>query len=122
MLSVDLLKTPEEEDWYFENISADQLTNLFQSGDSISIALRGKDSFYLPGSKTTVLYVIRDSYGNVLAQHSKSQELVWKNIWTGGDSKNGELNVPSTPTNPGNYVLNLYFDGMHVAELPFTIS
>ena len=122
MLSVDLLKTPEEEDWYFENISADQLTNLFQSGDSISIALRSKDSFYLPGSKTTVLYVIRDSYGNVLAQHSKSQELVWKNIWTGGDSKNGELNVPSTPTNPGNYVLNLYFDGMHVAELPFTIS
>jgi hypothetical protein len=69
-----------------------------------------------------VLYVIRDSYGNVLGQHTQSEELVWKSIWSGGDSKNGELNLPSTPANPGNYVLNLYFDGMHVADLPFTIS
>ena len=122
MLQIDLLKTPEEENWYCENISNEQLTNQFQTGDRISMVLRSSDSFYLPGSKTSVLYVIRDSYGNVLSQHTKAEELVWKSIWTGGDSKNGELNVPSTPTNPGSYVLNLYFDGMHVAELPFTIS
>lgn len=122
MLTIDLLKTPEDENWYFENVTADQLTDQFQAGDSISIALRSSDSFYLPGSKTAVLYVIRDSYGNVLAQHTKQEEIVWKNIWTGGDSKNGELNVPSVPSSPGSYVLKLYFDSMFVAELPFTIS
>lgn len=122
MLTIDLLKTPEDGNWYFENISSDQLTDQFQAGDPISIALRSSDSFYLPGSKTTVLYVIRDSYGNVLAQHTKAEEIVWKSIWTGGDSKNGELDLPSTPANPGNYVLNLYFDGMHVADLPFTLN
>lgn len=122
MLSVDLLKTPDDENWYYENISAEQLTDQFQSGDSVSIALRSSGSFYLPGSRTQVLYVIRDSYGNVLSQHTHMEELIWKDIWTGGDSKNGELNLPSTPTNPGSYVLNLYFSGMHVAELPFTIS
>lgn len=122
MLTIDLLKTPEEENWYYENISAEQLTDQFQSGDRISIALRSSDTFYLPGSRTAVLFAIRDSYGNVLSQHTTLEEIVWKNIWTGGDSKNGELNVPNAPTNPGSYVLDLYFDGMHVAELPFTIS
>ena len=122
MLNIDLLKTPEEDNWHFENISSQLLTNQFQAGDNISIALRSSGSFYLPGAKTTVLYVMRDSYGNVLSQHTKAEEIVWKSIWTGGDSKNGELDVPSTPTNPGSYVLNLYFDGMHVADLPFTIS
>lgn len=121
MLTIDLLKTPEEENWYYENISADQLTDQFQAGDSISIALRSSDSFYLPGTRTPVLYVIRDSYGNVLSQHTKVEEIIWKDIWTGGDSKNGELNIPSVPSTPGSYVLNLYFDGMHVAELPFTL-
>lgn len=122
MLTIDLLKTPEEENWYYENISDDQLTDQFQSGDNISIVLRSSDSFYLPGSRTAVLYVIRDSYGNVLSQHTQEEELIWKNIWTGGDSKNGELDVPSVPTNAGSYVLKLYFDGMLVTELPFTIS
>jgi len=122
MLSIDLLKTPEEDNWYFENISDEQLTDQFQSGDNISIALRSADNFYLPGSKTSVLFVIHDSYGNVLFPHTQEQTIVWKDIWTGGDSKNGELDLPSTPTIPGEYVLNLYFDGMSVAELPFTIS
>ena len=122
MLTVDLLKTPEEENWYCENISDEQLTDQFQSGDGISVVLRSSDTFYLPGSKTTVLYVIRDSYGNVLSRHTKAEEIVWKSIWTGGDSKNGELDLPSVPESAGSYVLNLYFDGMHVAELPFSIS
>ena len=121
-LTIDLLKTPEEENWYCENIPDDQLTDQFQSGDGISIALRCSESFYLPGSQTAVLYVIRDSYGNVLSSHTVEEQIVWKSIWTGGDSKNGELELPSVPSHSGNYVLNLYFDGMHVAELPFTIS
>ena len=122
MLTIQLLKTPEEENWYSENIADSQLTDSFQSGDRISLTLRASDAFYLPASKTAVLFVVRDSYGNVLGQHTKLEELVWKNIWTGGDSKNGELDLPSTPTNPGSYTLELYFDGMSVAELPFTIS
>ena len=122
MLTVDLVKTPGEDNWHCEDLSADQMTDQFQAGDSVSIALRSNDSFYLPGSRTAVLYVIRDSYGNVLSQYSKLEEIIWKSIWTGGDSKNGELDLPAIPENPGSYVLNLYFDGMHVAELPFTIA
>ena len=121
MLTIDLLKTPEGGSWYFENISSDQLTDTFKAGDQISIALRSSDSFYLPGAQTKVLYVIEDSFGNIMAQHTQEETIVWKSIWSGGDSKNGELNVPSVPGYPGEFSLKLYFDGMLVTELPFTI-
>lgn len=122
MLTVDLIKTPSEEKWYCENVSDDQITNQFQLGDGISLMLRSSDSFYLPGSDTRVLFVIRDAYGNVLPQYTQEQTIVWKNIWTGGDSKNGELNVPAVPEYAGSYELSLYFDGQLVTTLPFTIT
>ncbi len=120
-LRADLVKTPEGE-WYFESIRSDDLTNQFAVGDPISIVLRCSESFYLPGSQTKILYVIRDTYGNVLSKYVVEETVVWKSIWDGGDTKNGELDIPSVPTNPGEYKLQLYFDGMSVAELTFTIS
>lgn len=122
MLTVDLIPTPSDEKWYCENISDQQITDQFQSGEGISIMLRSSDTFYLPGSETKVLFVIRDAYGNVLPQYTQEQTMVWKNIWTGGDSKNGELNVPALPEYPGEFQLGLYFDGRLVAEVPFTIA
>lgn len=120
-LSVDLVKTPEG-DWNFESIQTSDFTTEFASGDPISIVLRNSENFYLPGSRIKVLYVIRDSYGNVLSRYVSEQTLVWKDIWNGGDTRNGELDIPSVPTNPGQYKLQLYFDGMSVAEKDFTIQ
>jgi hypothetical protein len=121
-LSVDLVKTPEDEKWYYENLGSEAITETFKTGDKISIVLRSKDSFYLPGASVDILYVIRDTFGNVLTNFVSEESVSWKTIWNGGEVKNGELNLPKVPTNPGNYVLNLYFDGMSVAECGFTIQ
>ena len=76
----------------------------------------------MTGANVDVLYVIRDAYGNILPELTVEETYHWKNIWNGGDAKNGELTLPAAPTAVGDYVLNLYFDGMAVAELNFTIS
>ena len=122
MLKVDLVKTPDEEKWHYEPNSDLVLTDQFHTGDSISVVMRCDDSFYLPGSRVKVLYVIRDAYGNVLSPYTQEETLIWKNIWLRGDSKIGELTLPEVPASAGNYVLDLYFDGMSVAQLPFTVS
>ena len=122
MLKVNLVKTPDEEKWHYVPNSDVALTDQFHTGDSISVVLRCEDSFYLPGSRVKVLYVIRDSYGNVLSPYTQEEILIWKDIWMRGDSKIGELDLPAVPASTGNYVLELYFDGMAVAQLPFTIS
>lgn len=121
-LTMRLLKTPEQDSWYCENIPAEDFTDSFASGDSISIALSSDTSFYLPGNEVSILYVIRDTHGNVIPDLISEETVYWKNIWNGGNSKNGELDLPKAPTSAGEYVLNLYFDGQAVAEASFRIS
>ena len=121
-LQADLLKTPEADRWRCENVGEDAFTDTFASGEGISIALRNSESFYLPGTEVEILYVIRDAYGNVLPDYVATEKVYWKNIWLGGDAKNGELNLPKVPSSAGSYVLHLFVDGMAMAELPFTIQ
>lgn len=117
----DLLVTPDSGSWYAENISEDAFTDSFASGEGISVALRNTESFYLPGTEIELLCVVRDAYGNVLPDFVSAEKMYWKNLWLGGNSRNGEIDLTKVPTDAGNYVLHLYIDGMALAELPFTI-
>lgn len=121
-LQAKLLTTPEQTRWRAENIAADAFTDTFTLGDSISLALFNSKTFFLPGTEVEVLYVIRDAYGNVLPDYVVSEKVFWKNIWQGGDTKNGELTVPKVPASAGSYSLSLFVEGMKLAELPFTIQ
>ena len=121
-VTAQLLKTPEEKDWRYETVPDDAFTSQFSSGDSISIVLRSSTTFYLPGAETDILYVIRDAHGNVISELVSQEKVYWKNIWSGGDAKTGELDVPKAPTGAGEYVLDIYIDGMSMAQLPFTIT
>lgn len=121
-VSVKLLKTPAEKNWRYESVGSDGFTSEFASGDGISVGLSSSTSFYLPGYNLNILYVIRDAHGNVLSEFVSEEDTYWKEIWLGGNSKNGELDVPKVPTEAGEYVLNIYFDGKSAAELPFTIT
>jgi len=121
-VTAQLLKTPEEENWRYETISDSAFTDSFTVGDKISVVLRAASPFYLPGSETSILYVYRDTHGNVISDLVYRETVYWKNIWSGGDAKTGELDVPTAPTNPGEYVLDIYIDGMSMAQLSLTIQ
>ena len=121
-LTVKLLKTPDKKDWRYENISDSDFTDQFAVGDKVSLVLRSSKPFYLPGAKTQILYVIRDTHGNVIPSLLSQDTVTWKDIWSGGDAKAGELNIPTVLSTPGDYVLDLYFDNMAVAQLPFSVT
>lgn len=121
-VTAQLLKTPEEANWRYEMISDSDFTDTFTSGDAISVVLRAESPFYLPGAETRILYVYRDIYGNVISDLVYQEKVYWKNIWTGGDAKTGELDIPIAPTSPGEYVLDIYIDGMSMALLSLTIQ
>ena len=121
-VTAQLLKTPENKNWRYDSISDSDFTDTFAVGESISVVLRAESPFYLPGTKTWILYVYTDPHGNVLFEHSSQEEVSWKSIWSGGDAKTGELDVPSAPDAPGTYLLNIYMDGMSMAQIPLTIQ
>ena len=121
-LTINLLKTPSEDNWTCDNLQPDSFTDTFAVGDSASIAIRSSSTFYLPGYETKVLYVFRNSYGNVLTELVTEETYSWNNIWQTGDIRNGELIIPQLPSIPGEYVLQLYFNGKSVTELEFRIT
>lgn len=121
-VTVQMLKTPENKNWRYETINDSEFTDTFASGDSISLVLSAGSPFYQPGSETRILYVYRDSHGNVIPGLAQQEKLYWKNIWSAGNALTGELNVPTAPVNAGSYVLELYVNGMIMAQLPFTIQ
>ena len=121
-LSIDLLKTPSEENWTYESLQDVSFTDTFAIGDSASVVIRSASTFYMPGYETKVLYVYRNAYGNVLTDLVAEETHYWKNIWQDGDPKIGELKLPELPSTPGDYVLQIYFNGKTVAELDFHIT
>ena len=117
-----LLKTPEDPKWHFETITSDAFTDRFAIGDSASVVMESPDALYLPGSKTTCLFVFRDSYGNVLPELVTETTCIWKDLWLKGDAKTGELNLPKLPDIPGEYVMELYFNGCFVTHFDIVME
>ena len=118
-----LVKTPEDTYWHFGKLSSDAVADTFAQDESISIVLHASTDFYLPGAqRMDILYVIRDAYGNVIPELMAETTDYWKDLWYPGDYHYAELDVPNIPSAPGNYTLNLYFNGCFITEVSFTIT
>lgn len=121
-VQADMLITPTDPNWRYETINDSSFTDTFGVGDAISVVLRAQSPFYQPGYETRILYVFRDTHGNVFQDLTAQETVYWKNIWSGGDVKTGELDVPTAPGTPGSYVLEIYIDSMLMAQLPLTVQ
>lgn len=120
-LTMDLLKTPEEELWRGED-KTDAFTNTFGPGEAVSLVLHSGNDFYVPYNETHIMYVFRSSYGSVLPELVSMEKKPWKEIWFGGDHMYGELNILKTPTAPGEYIFELYFNGKIVKSAEYIVS
>ncbi len=121
-LQVNLLKTPEDPEWLAEEVAPDAFTNTFAPGESVSIALHSTNDFYVPSNETQIMYVFRSSYGSVLPEFVSMEKIAWKQIWFGGDHLYGELMIPKTPSAPGEYNLEIYFNGKYVKGIDYIVS
>ena len=67
-------------------------------------------------------YALQDEYGNVLPEYLCEAQDNWKQVWNGGNTHYGELDLPSAPDKAGSYVLSIYFSGDFIATTSFTIA
>lgn len=121
-IEAHLVKTPDSEGWRFDSMSTDDFTDQFQTGDGISLVLHGTTNFHLLGYELNILYVIEDAHGNILPDYTSQDSTWWKELWYAGDYHYGELDIPTVPTTPGSYKLNVYFNGQKVTALDFSIT
>lgn len=126
-VNMRLLVTPSKSNWTYENVSSSAFTTSFQSGDSISILLNTSpvERYWIDHQDMDLLYVIRDENNNVLPQFTEQEVRDWYDMWWNTSTKNFhylELDLPSAPTDPGTYTLELYFDGYTVGKVTFTVT
>ena len=65
----------------------------------------------------TIMYVIRDKNNFIVDMSYTSQ--TWTSMWY---QSYGELEVPSIPQIPGNYTMDIYFNGSFVHNQNFTVE
>ena len=75
---------------------------------------------YLDDEEINVLYVYRDSQGQVAPELVGEETLVWRDMFA--NSPYAGLNVPTTPSAPGNYTLDIYFNGTAAASVSLSVS
>lgn len=122
MLDVKLLPTPEDPNWSYKTINQGLYTNTFTVGQRISMLLYVRFNFFVPWENTSILYVIRDSEGKVISELVAKESRVWHDMWWNDNYHFCELDVPTVPTQAGEYTLSLYFDGMAITTVNFTVT
>lgn len=121
-VSTRLLVTPEEEDWNTRTVSSEKFTQSFAAGQQISAQLQNSYGVYLDDEVINILYVFRNSAGEVAPELIGEQTLTWREMWTSGDnSRCAGLDFPIAPTAAGNYVLDIYFNGAYAASANLSI-
>lgn len=122
MMDVHMLVTPKDPNWSYKTIGANYSTTTFSSGQNISLLLYLKINFFVPRDETSILYVIRNEEGKVISDLIAKESRIWHDMWWNTNYHYCELNVPGTPTEPGKYNLCLYFNGMAITSVDFTIT
>lgn len=120
---VNMLKTPEVENWTHNNVNNGMYTTTFASGDGVSVLMYFMMDFYIRHEDISVMYVIRDENGTVLADYIAMEHMDWRDdLWNGPNYHYCGLDVPLVPTEPGKYSLGIYFDGLAMTSVEFTIT
>lgn len=118
--NVDLCKAPDLDGWNANNVGGNDITDTFKLGQDIGIYIRGT-RHYIPDEDISVLYVIRDSEGNVVNELTATETMNWYQMWVETYPITA-IPVPKVPSEAGDYSLHLYFNGKSVAVLEFTVT
>ena len=121
-LSVNMLVTPELEGWTGAGVSSKDFTSTLKSGQKASLLLKLNTDFYTRDMKVDILYVIRNSSGDVMTDYISQVHTDWPTLWVRDDYRTCELDIPSIPTEPGDYTLYVYFNNAAVTTVKFTVT
>lgn len=108
-VSASLCPTPEKKDWDYEDIQAEDYTSTHAPGARVSLVIYSPDRPKSSGDKIDVMFVIRDSEGNILSDLTRTVSSTWSKLWL-DRSRYCELDIPAIPGTPGAYTVQIYFN------------
>ena len=116
-MEFSMCKTPEEEDWDRYSLSDEDYTTTFAPGEKASFLVHLNSEYNVSYDEIQTLYVVRDEIGEIIS--AETQTRLWVDMWYRGYC---ELDMPSTPILPGNYTVDIFFNGQSVTSQSFTVQ
>lgn len=106
---------PNAYDWIWWDVGSYQ--DSFRAGQNAGFVVRLTNRYGISDDLINIVYVIRDSEGNVVSANSVAQ--TWTSMWY---QFYGEFNVPYLPQEPGQYTMEIYLAGAFAHKQEFTIK
>ena len=121
-LYANLLVTPENANWTYQDVSKSDYTSTFTSGQKASLLLHLNQSFYTYSTDITVMYVFRNSEGKVINDLVSQVSTNWSDMWDGANYRYCELDIPAIPSEPGDYTLYIYFNNLAASTISLAVT
>lgn len=114
-LKFTMCQTPDKENWAHKDIT--NFTSTFQVGQKASFKVVLFDKYRTSQDEITTMYVIRDKDGNLVSKETTVE--TWDDMWYIGMCC---LDVPQLPEVPGDYTMEVYFNGCIVHNQNFSVT
>ena len=111
-----MCKRPDKNNWSYTNVADKDYTDTYKVGTKTGFVARLRNKYNVSSDVITTLYVIRDESGKLISSETTAQ--TWTSMWY---KYYGELDIPSIPSTPGNYTIEVYFNGAWVHEQSFKV-
>ncbi len=106
---------PNDPDWVWWSVSKFQDT--FAVGQKAGFVVRLTNRYGVSGDPVTIVYAVRDAEGKLVSTHTATD--TWSNMWF---QFYGEFDAPALPQTPGQYSMDIYFNGASVHHQSFTVT
>ena len=116
-MTFKMCKRPSKKKWDRFDLKKSDYTTSFEVDQKASFVIQLKKNYTKSSKKIDILFVVRDASGNIVASSNTTE--VWKNMWT---NKYCELDIPEIPKTPGEFTINVYFNGGLANAQSFTIK
>ena len=116
-MNFQMCKTPGYSDWHWYDVPNAFYKYTYAPGEKASVVVSMNRSYEVSYDVIEVLFIIRDESGDMVCSSSVSSS--WSTMWNQGYC---ELDIGSMPTEPGQYTLAVYFNGMAASQVSFSIQ
>lgn len=116
-ITLSMCKTPNKINWTRKDLIKSDYTTSFKIGQKASFVIRARKLYGLSNDEMVVTYAIYTKEGKLIS--IQNENLTWNTMW---DYYYGELNIPSLPSDPGEYKVVVYYNSGLVGEQAFTVE
>lgn len=110
--------TPDNADWRWYNLYESDFTTTFKVGEKASFVLHLDTRYHDDQDDIETLFVVRDAEGKVVSAN-QGRTRIWVAMW---DDRYSELDMPAMPQKPGEYTVDIFFNGALVTTEGFTVT